>query len=412
VDTKKINQDQPRHLIRRKIIRRVAVLGFVVDVASGIGVAGVFGLPDLLCTNILTAASASDAVETIEPAPAPTVHESERAPLVMPAPGGSMVMPMPVEPAAVPRPPAHHARQMLLARATPAASAEAPSVVAPPPVVHARVAPDPKREPVPVAEPSAPAAEILDVSTPAPVIPNAPGAPPPAALPAASSAVPPAPVPVPAPVPASVIPQPPTPAPRTQTAPPPQMVFVPLPLPRREPPPPTPAEQLGLVGKERAKERAKAEKCLAQAIYFEARAEPVRGQVAVAQVVLNRVFSPYYPKDVCSVVYQNAHRRLACQFTFACDGKPETIRERGAWAGAQRIAKQALDAKVWLPEVAKATHYHATYVRPVWRREMKKMVRHGVHIFYRPYRWGDGSKEPGWGVAAVQKKADARSARN
>jgi hypothetical protein len=173
----------------------------------------------------------------------------------------------------------------------------------------------------------------------------------------------------------------------------PQTVMVPMPLPK---PPPTPAQELGLEGKE----RVKAEKCLAQAVYFEARNEPERGQVAVAQVVLNRVFSPYYPSDVCSVVYQNAHRHLSCQFTFACDGKPEAIRERSAWARATRIAKQTLDAKVWLPEVAKSTHYHASYVRPHWVREMKKMVKHGVHTFYRPRRWGDGSDEPGWGRIA------------
>ena len=80
-----------------------------------------------------------------------------------------------------------------------------------------------------------------------------------------------------------------------------------------------------------------------RAIYFEARNEPVRGQIAVAQVVLNRVFSPYYPGDVCGVVYQNAHRRLACQFTFACDGIPDVVREKGPWIRAQKIAKQALE---------------------------------------------------------------------
>ncbi len=171
-----------------------------------------------------------------------------------------------------------------------------------------------------------------------------------------------------------------------------------------EPPkPPTPAERLGLKGKD----RAKAEKCLAQAVYFESRNEPVRGQIAVAQVVMNRVFLPYYPKDPCSVVFQNAHRLLGCQFTFACDGQPESIREHGAWSRAQRIAKQTLDAKVWLPEVAKATHYHATYVRPAWVREMKKMAKHGVHVFYRPWRWGDGSNEPGWGTATAAPKHTA-----
>jgi spore germination cell wall hydrolase CwlJ-like protein len=178
----------------------------------------------------------------------------------------------------------------------------------------------------------------------------------------------------------------------------PKSMTLTLPLPK---PPLSPAQRLELQGKD----YDKAEKCLAQAIYFEARNEPARGQQAVAQVVLNRVFSPYYPKDVCSVVYQNAHRHLSCQFTFACDGKPETIRERGAWARANRIAKQSLEAKVWLPEVDKATHYHASYVHPRWAREMKVMAHYGVHTFYRPRNWGDGSKEPHWGTAANTAKS-------
>ena len=178
----------------------------------------------------------------------------------------------------------------------------------------------------------------------------------------------------------------------------PKPVMVYLPVAK---PPMSPAQLLNL----HDADYDKAERCLAQAIYFEARAEPVRGQQAVAQVVLNRVFSPYYPKDVCSVVYQNAHRHLSCQFTFACDGKPEAIRERGAWARANRIAKQALDAKVWLPEVAKATHYHATYVKPDWIRDMKMLVKTGVHIFYRPRNWGDGSKEAQWGTPTAAAAA-------
>jgi spore germination cell wall hydrolase CwlJ-like protein len=173
------------------------------------------------------------------------------------------------------------------------------------------------------------------------------------------------------------------------------------------PPPPTPAELLGLVGKE----RAKAERCLANAVYFEARGEPLRGQIAVAQVVLNRVFSPYYPNDICSVVYQNADRYLACQFTFACDGKSKAIRDRRAWWRAQRVARLMLDGKVWLAAVAKSTHYHANYVRPVWVAEMRKMYRYGVHLFYRPYRWGDGEKELGWVQAplpVLKPKAQSR----
>ena len=126
-------------------------------------------------------------------------------------------------------------------------------------------------------------------------------------------------------------------------------------------------------------------------------------------MVLNRVFSPYYPDSVCGVVFQNAHRFLSCQFTFACDGKSKAIRERGAWARAQRIAKQALDSSVWLPDVAKSTRYNATYVRPNWIREMKKMVKHGQHIFYRPHRWGDGSDEAGWGVASLTSTAPQKA---
>jgi hypothetical protein len=99
-----------------------------------------------------------------------------------------------------------------------------------------------------------------------------------------------------------------------------------LPPPAPGVPPASPAERLHLEGKA----RTKAERCLANAIYFEARSEPLKGQIAVAQVVMNRVFSGFYPNDVRGVIYQNAHRHLACQFTFACDGKSKAINERGA----------------------------------------------------------------------------------
>jgi spore germination cell wall hydrolase CwlJ-like protein len=157
--------------------------------------------------------------------------------------------------------------------------------------------------------------------------------------------------------------------------------------------PKSPAERLGLTGAA----LAKAQKCLANAVYFEARGEPVRGQIAVAQVVMNRVFSPFYPNDVCGVVYQNAHRHLACQFTFACDGIPDVVTEPDAYARAFRIARDMLDGRLWMPEIAKATHYHAYWVHPDWVNEMKKMYKLGVHSFYRPRAWGDGSDEPSWG---------------
>ncbi len=159
--------------------------------------------------------------------------------------------------------------------------------------------------------------------------------------------------------------------------------------------PKSPAERLALSGKP----RAKAEKCLANAVYFESRDEPVRAQIAVAQVVMNRVFSPFYPKDVCGVVYQNAHRHLACQFTFACDGHEGPITEPYAWSRAQRIARDVLDGKLWMPDVAKSTHYHDSWARPNWIGEMKRMDRLGGLIFYRPRRWGDGAEAPSWGNA-------------
>jgi spore germination cell wall hydrolase CwlJ-like protein len=159
----------------------------------------------------------------------------------------------------------------------------------------------------------------------------------------------------------------------------------------------TPAERLGLFDE---KARAKSEKCLAEAVYFEARGEAVRGQIAVAQVVLNRAFSGFYPNTVCAVVYQNKHRHLACQFTFACDNVADVVREPDMWDRAKKIAKAMLDGQLWLPEVAKSTHYHAYWVRPSWVHEMKKMYKYGVHTFYRPRAWGDGSEAPSWGTPA------------
>jgi spore germination cell wall hydrolase CwlJ-like protein len=165
--------------------------------------------------------------------------------------------------------------------------------------------------------------------------------------------------------------------------------------------PKSPAERLGLIGPARAKQ----EKCLADAIYFEARGESVRGQMAVAQVVINRVFSGYYPNNVCGVVYQNAHRHLRCQFTFACDGLPGRINEPAAWERAKHIARDALDGNFWLNDVGKATHYHARWVHPWWVREMRKLDRIGVHTFYRPRNWGDGSNSPTWGDAEATTTA-------
>ena len=159
----------------------------------------------------------------------------------------------------------------------------------------------------------------------------------------------------------------------------------------------TPAQRLGLSGKP----RLQAEKCLADAVYFEARGEPEKGQQAVAQVVMNRVFSGFYPNNVCGVVYQNASRHLACQFTFACEGKDlSKIDEPDMWEQAKRIAKAALDGKVWLADVGHATHYHAYWVHPSWVHEMTRLYQFGVHTFYRPRNWGNG--EDDWGPTALK----------
>ncbi|MGL5139681.1 MAG: cell wall hydrolase, partial [Beijerinckiaceae bacterium] len=123
-------------------------------------------------------------------------------------------------------------------------------------------------------------------------------------------------------------------------------------------------------------------KCLAEAIYYEARSEPERGQAGVAQVVLNRVVSGVYPNSVCGVVYQNRHKYLACQFTFACEGKALRITEPGPWATATRIARDVAEGRTYLAGVGNATHYHANYVKPWWVRYMDKREKVGKHIFY------------------------------
>jgi spore germination cell wall hydrolase CwlJ-like protein len=133
-------------------------------------------------------------------------------------------------------------------------------------------------------------------------------------------------------------------------------------------------------------------KCLATAIYFEARGEPERGQIAVAQVVLNRVKNPAYPNTICGVVYQNKNQRNRCQFSFACDGITDRISNQKAWAQSQALARRVIndDRNLYMADVGAATHYHAVYVKPRWARAMEKVEKIGRHIFYKTY---DG----GWG---------------
>lgn len=123
--------------------------------------------------------------------------------------------------------------------------------------------------------------------------------------------------------------------------------------------------------------------CLATAVYFEARGESEAGQRAVAQVVLNRVLDYRYPSTVCGVVFQNQTWRNRCQFSFACDGRPERISDKGSWSTAVKVAEEALVGDYFDEEVGEATHYHATYVRPRWSRYLRKVDRVGTHIFYQ-----------------------------
>jgi spore germination cell wall hydrolase CwlJ-like protein len=132
----------------------------------------------------------------------------------------------------------------------------------------------------------------------------------------------------------------------------------------------------------------KEQKCLAEAIYFEAITEPLKGQAAVAQVVLNRVRNPAFPNSICGVVYQNEDWRNRCQFSFACDRIPDIIWSRSRFEAAKEVALAVTAGKIYLKEVGDSTHYHAVYVRPNWARTMKRVSRIGLHIFYRTYRGG------------------------
>lgn len=130
------------------------------------------------------------------------------------------------------------------------------------------------------------------------------------------------------------------------------------------------------------------QECLATAIYFEARGEEVKGQAAVAQVILNRVRNPAYPGSVCGVVYQNQDWFNKCQFSFACDGIPDIVADRRAFQLAEDVAMAVSGGKIFLSEVASSTHYNATYVSPSWARSMERMTQIGSHIFYRTFGGG------------------------
>ncbi|MGB3809283.1 MAG: cell wall hydrolase [Parvibaculum sp.] len=126
----------------------------------------------------------------------------------------------------------------------------------------------------------------------------------------------------------------------------------------------------------------KERRCLTEGIYFEARGESAIGQLAVAEVVLNRVMSGRYPASICGVVFQGA-KSNQCQFSFACNGDMRKPRDPVAWRKAQRLAHYVLAGKVRNSIVGSATYYHASYVSPYWAPHMVEVAKIGQHIFYR-----------------------------
>ena len=132
--------------------------------------------------------------------------------------------------------------------------------------------------------------------------------------------------------------------------------------------------------------------CMAQNIYFEAKSESQAGQIAVAQVVMNRVKSDKYPNSICEVIRQgptynwteNFPVRHKCQFSWYCDGKSDNIRDISAWRLAKSIAGVIMAMPDMVPNVVEdATHYHADYVKPHWASRLEKVTHIDRHIFYR-----------------------------
>ncbi len=136
-------------------------------------------------------------------------------------------------------------------------------------------------------------------------------------------------------------------------------------------------------------------RCLAEGIYYEARGESRAGQIAVAEVIMNRVASSAYPNTICGVVYQGSHRATGCQFTFTCDGSL-TSRPRGRpWRVAREIATEIMAGEH--PEMTgNATHYHTTAVWPRWAPRLIETNRIGAHIFYRYPSAAERATMPEW----------------
>ena len=122
--------------------------------------------------------------------------------------------------------------------------------------------------------------------------------------------------------------------------------------------------------------------CLAEALYFEARGETVKGQFAVAEVIMNRVDSAEFPNSVCGVVNQGTGKRYQCQFTYTCDGHKEVIAEPRAYSRVGKVAKMMVSGAD-RPLTEGATHYHTRAVNPRWARVFPRTTTIGVHHFYK-----------------------------
>jgi len=151
-----------------------------------------------------------------------------------------------------------------------------------------------------------------------------------------------------------------------------------------------PAARPFLVAAASEADRLRSLECLTAAIYYEAATEPLDGQRAVAQVILNRARHPAYPSTVCGVVFEGARRVTGCQFSFTCDGSLRRAPMASYWQRARQVAEAALSGFVYAP-VGWATHYHANYVVPYWASSLVKAANVGTHIFYR---WRGGWGRP------------------
>jgi len=141
----------------------------------------------------------------------------------------------------------------------------------------------------------------------------------------------------------------------------------------------TPVRALG----DRARHLEQERRCLATGVYFEARGETYLGQMAVAEVIVNRVASKYYPNTICGVVFQGSYRRTGCQFSFTCDGESDRPRDLHAWRKAQYLASLVTMGILRERLIAEnVTHYHADYVEPFWASSLYRVAKIGRHIFY------------------------------